>query len=257
VVGALAAAVRPAFARQAPSSARPADPDLVEDLVIANRILADEGILDAFGHVTARHDRNPNRFLMSRSLAPALITEEDLIEYDLDGNAVDAAGRPEYSERFIHAEIYRARPDVRAVAHSHAPSVIPFGVSSVPLLPVYHMAGFITEGIPVFDIRKAAGMTDMLVKNSSLGRALAETLGNKPAVLMRGHGMVAVGPALPFAVGRSIYLELNARVQLQAIGLGGAVTYLDPQEARKVVESGENRSYERAWELWKEKVLSK
>ena len=148
VVGALVDAVRFAPAKQSPASAGPADPKLIEDLVIANRILAQEGVLDAFGHVTARHNRNPNRFFMSRSLAPALITADDLIEYDLDGNAVNARGRGEYSERFIHAEIYRARPDVNAVAHSHAASVIPFGVSTVPLRPVYHLAGFITEGIP-------------------------------------------------------------------------------------------------------------
>ena len=257
VVGALVDAVRFAPAKQSPASAGPADPKLIEDLVIANRILAQEGVLDAFGHVTARHNRNPNRFFMSRSLAPALITADDLIEYDLDGNAVNARGRGEYSERFIHAEIYRARPDVNAVAHSHAASVIPFGVSTVPLRPVYHLAGFITEGIPIFDIRKAAGMTDMLVKNSTLGRALAQALGKQPAVLMRGHGMAVAGPAIPFAVGRSIYMDLNARIQMQAMGLGGQVTYLDPEEARKVVESGENRSYERAWELWKQKVQAK
>jgi ribulose-5-phosphate 4-epimerase/fuculose-1-phosphate aldolase len=243
--------------QQPPTSAGAADPKLIEDVVLGNRILAVEGILDAFGHVSVRHNRNPNRFLMSRSLAPALITPDDLIEYDLNGNAVNAKGRAEYSERFIHAEIYKARSDVNSVAHSHAASIIPFGVSTVPLRPVYHMAGFITDGIPVFDIRKAAGMTDMLVKNSALGRALAETLGNKPAVLMRGHGMVAVGPGIPFAVGRSIYLELNARIQLQAMNMGGRITYLDPEEARKVVESGENRGYERAWELWKQKVAGK
>jgi ribulose-5-phosphate 4-epimerase/fuculose-1-phosphate aldolase len=244
--------------RQAPATAGPADPKLIEDVVIGNRILAIEGVLDAFGHVSVRHNRNPNRFLMSRSLAPALITPDDLIEYDLNGNAVNTRGRAEYSERFIHAEIYRARPDVNSVAHSHAASVIPFGVTTVPLRPVYHMAGFITEGIPIFDIRKAGGMTDMLVKNSMLGRALAEALGNRPAILMRGHGMVAVGPGIPYAVGRSIYLEMNARIQMQAMTLGGGkVTYLDPEEARKVLEGGENRGYERAWELWKQKVASK
>ncbi len=245
------------FASQAPQSAGPADPKLIEDLIIANKILAEENVLDAFGHVTVRHNRNPNRFLMSRSLAPALITADDLIEYDLDGNAINARGRAEYSERFIHAEIYRARPEVNSVAHSHAASVIPFGVSTVPIRPVYHMAGFITEGIPIFDIRKAAGMTDMLVKNSTLGRALAQALGRQPAVLMRGHGMVVVGPAIPFAVGRSIYLDLNARIQAEAMALGGPITYLAPEEARKIVESGENRSYERAWELWKAKISGK
>ena len=249
-----AAAVRP---QQAPTSAGAADPKLIEDVVLGNRILAMEGVLDAFGHVSVRHNRNPNRFLMSRSLAPALITADDLIEYDLNGVAVNTRGRAEYSERFIHAEIYRARSDVNSVAHSHAASIIPFGVTGVPLRPVYHMAGFITDGIPVFDIRKAAGMTDMLVRNSALGRALAEALGKAPAVLMRGHGMVAVGPAVAYAVGRSIYLDLNARVQLQALNLGGTITYLAPEEAQKILEGGENRGYERAWELWKHKVTGK
>jgi HCOMODA/2-hydroxy-3-carboxy-muconic semialdehyde decarboxylase len=248
---------RASFGQQPPVSAGPLNPSLVEDLVAANRILADQGILDAFGHVSVRHDRNPERFVLSRSLAPALVTANDLIEYDLDARGVNVRGRSEYSERFIHAEIYRARRDVNAVVHAHAPSLIPFGVSTTPLRPVYHMAGFIGEGVPIFDIRTTAGMTDMLVKDAGKGRALAQALGNKPAVLMRGHGVAVVGPALPFAVGRSIYLEINARIQAQAMALGGAVTYLDPEEARKIMESGENRSYERAWELWKRKVTGK
>ena len=243
--------------QQSPVSAGPADPGLIEDLVAAYRILAQEGIMDAYGHVSARHNRDANRFFMSRSLAPALVTADDLIEYDLDSNPVNLKGRAQYSERFIHSEIYKARPDVRAVAHSHSPSIVPFGVSSVPIRPVYHMAAFIGDGLPIFDIRKAVGMTDMLVSNAERGRALAQALGNKVAVLMRGHGMAVVGPALPYAVGRSIYLELNARVQAQAMGLGGGVTYLDPEEARKVMESGENRGYERPWELWKMKALGK
>jgi HCOMODA/2-hydroxy-3-carboxy-muconic semialdehyde decarboxylase len=253
IAGALAGSTT-MLSQQSPVSVGPLKPALVEDLVVANRILADNGVLDAFGHVSVRHDRNPDRFVISRSVAPALVTSTDLIEYDLDGRGVNVKGRAEYSERFIHAEIYRARRDVNAVVHAHAPSLIPFGVSSTPLRPVYHMAGFLTEGVPVFDIRATAGMTDMLVKDASKGRALAQALGNKPAVLMRGHGVAVVGPALPFAVGRSIYLELNARIQMQAMALGGSVTYLDPEEAREIEKSGENRAYERAWELWKRKV---
>jgi ribulose-5-phosphate 4-epimerase/fuculose-1-phosphate aldolase len=246
-----------AAARQAPSSAGPADPALIEDLIAANRILAQEGIVDAFGHVSMRHDRNPNRYFLSRSLAPELVTPEDLIEYDLDSNPVNLRGRSQYSERFIHGEIYKARPDVRSVAHSHSPSVIPFGVSTVPLRPVYHLGGFLGEGVPIFEIRKTAGMSDMLVNDADRGRALAQTLGNRPIVLMRGHGMVAVGPAIPYAVGRSVYTELNARAQLQAMSLGGQVTYIDPEEARKIMDGGENRGYERAWEIWKKAALGK
>jgi ribulose-5-phosphate 4-epimerase/fuculose-1-phosphate aldolase len=246
----------PAIA-QSPPSAGPGSPRLIEDLVAANRILADQGIVDAFGHVSARHDTNPNRYFLSRSLAPGLVTTQDLIEYDLDSNAVNASGRAQYSERFIHGEIYKARADVRAVVHAHAPAIVPFGVSTVPLRPVSHMAAFIGDRVPIFDIRTAAGMTDMLVKDAARGHALAAALADRPAVLMRGHGMTVVGPALPFAVGRAIYLEANARIQLQAMALGGPVTYLDPAEAKAVMDSGENRSYERAWELWKQKVQAK
>src|SRR5215475_723897 len=173
--------------QQPPVSVGTPDPALIENLVAAYRILAQQGVLDGFGHFSARHNRAANRFIMARSLAPELVTAADLIEFDLDGNAVDAKGRAVYSERFIHGEIYRARPDVRAVVHNHAPSVIPFGVTNVPMRPVYHMAGFIGNGVPIFDIRKTFGMTDMLVSDSAKGRALAQALGDKTCVLMRGH----------------------------------------------------------------------
>lgn len=244
-------------APQTPPTAGPADPKLIEDLVAGYRILAQQGVLDGFGHVSARHNRAADRFIMSRSLAPELVTAADLIEFDLDANAVDAKGRSLYSERFIHAEIYRARPDVRAVVHNHAPSLIPFSVTTVPLRPMYHMAAFIGNGVPVFDIRKSFGMTDMLVSDSKKGRVLAQTLGDKAAVLMRGHGVAVVGSTIPIAVGRSIYLDLNAKIEQQALSLGGSITYLDPQEAQKMMDAGENRSYERPWELWKAKAMGK
>lgn len=172
------------------------------------------------------------------------------MEYGLDGRALDPRGRESYLERFIHAEIYRARRDVHAVVHCHAPSLIAFSDSSVPLRPMYHMSSFIAQGVPVFEVRDVAGMTDLLVKDARLGRALARVLGEKPAALMRGHGAVIVGSTIPTAVGRSVYLELNARLQAQAIALGGKVTYLDPEEARRLAPD----SYERAWELWKRKA---
>jgi ribulose-5-phosphate 4-epimerase/fuculose-1-phosphate aldolase len=219
--------------------------------------LAQHGVLDGFGHVSARHNSSANRFLLSRSLAPELVTAGDIVEFDLDGNAVDGRGRAMYSERFIHAEIYRARPDVKAVVHAHAPSLIPYGVTTVPLRPVYHMASFIGDGVPVFDIRKEFGITDMLVGDPAKGRALAKTLGVKTCVLMRGHGVVVIGSTVPVAIGRSIYLDMNAQIQTQAIGLGGKVNYLDPGESQKVMEAGENRGYERAWELWKQKAMGR
>jgi HCOMODA/2-hydroxy-3-carboxy-muconic semialdehyde decarboxylase len=234
-----------------PTSAGPVDPALIEDLVAANRILAAEGIFDAFGHVSVRHPGDPSRFLLARSVAPELVTAGDIVEYDLHVVPVSLNGRSQYSERFIHAEIYKRRRDVHAIVHSHSRSVIPFGVSSVPIKPVFHNAAFIGKGLPVFDIREAAGITDMLVSNAERGAALARELGEEPAVLMRGHGVAVVGPTLRHAVGRSIYLEVNARIQLEAIGLGGEVTYLAPEEATEVMKLGENGGYERAWELWK------
>ena len=148
---------------------------LVEDLVAGNRILAMEGVLDAMGHISVRHSARPDRFLLARSMAPELVTAADILEYDLDGNAVDARDRTSYLERFIHSEIYRARPDVRAVVHCHTASLIPFADSDVPLRAMYHMAAFVAEGVPVFDIRKAAGITDLLVRDAALGKALAKS----------------------------------------------------------------------------------
>jgi ribulose-5-phosphate 4-epimerase/fuculose-1-phosphate aldolase len=224
---------------------------LIDDIVAANRILANEQVLDAFGHVSARHPRIADHFLLARSVAPELVTRGDIMEYDLDGNAVEARGRTSYRERFIHGEIYRARSNVRAIVHCHTPSLIPFGVVGLPLRPVYHQSAFVAEGVPVFEIRNAAGMTDMLIKDSRLGKALAQTLGDKPAALMRGHGAVIVGDSIPTVVGRSVYLDLNARLQAQAMALGRTVTYLDPEEARLYVSSD---NYGRAWELWKRKI---
>jgi len=244
-----------AVAQNAPRSAGPPDPELIQDLIAANRTLAAHGIVDAFGHVSVRHDKDPNRFLMSGSRAPEIVTEADIIEYDLNAVPVNLNGRSQYSERFIHAMIYKMRPDVMSVVHNHSPSVIPFGISSVPIKPVYHMSAFIGDGLPIFDIRDESGMTDMLVNNAERGTALATVLGNKPAVLMRGHGVAVTGASIPFAVGRSIYLEVNATIQLQALSLGGSVTYLDPEEARRVVAAGENTGYSRPWELWRRSAL--
>lgn len=242
------------LARQTPASAGPADPALMEDLVAASRILAQQGVVDAFGHVSVRHNLDPNRYLVARSLAPALVTASDIVEYDLDSNPVNLDGRGQFSERFIHGEIYKARPDVIAVVHNHSPSVVAFSISSQPLRPVYHMPAFIGDALKVFDIREAVGMTDVLVRDAERGRALVEVLGDEPAVLMRGHGVAIVGDSLPLAVGRSVYLELNARIQSQAIALGGDITYLDPEEARLLMEGGEHRGFLRAWELWKQEV---
>ena len=163
------------------------DPALVDKLVVANRILYDQGVVDGFGHISVRHDRSPTHFLLARNMAPALVRREDIVTFDLDGTALDADGRRVYLERFIHSEIYRARPDVEAVVHSHSPSVIPFGVTHQPLRPVFHMSGFLGQGTALFDIRDGAGDTDMLISSGQLGKALAAALGARSTVLMRGH----------------------------------------------------------------------
>jgi HCOMODA/2-hydroxy-3-carboxy-muconic semialdehyde decarboxylase len=239
-----------------PVSGGPVDRVLLEDLAVASRILADQGVLDAFGHVSIRHPKDPNRFLISRSLAPALVTADDILELDLDGNAVDARGRSLFLERFIHAEIYRRRPDVKAIVHSHSPAVIPFGITTRPMQAMYHNAAFLAAGVPVFDIREKFGATDMLVRNGDIGRALAETLGDKTVVLMRGHGDVTTGPTLPIAVFRAIYTEVNARLQLEAIGIGGPINALTPEEGVKADKVNE-QVVGRAWDLWKQRVTGK
>ena len=230
-----------------------ADAALIEDIVTGSRVLADFGVLDGFGHVSARHPANPNRFLMSRSLAPALVTADDIMEFDLDGNAVDARGRFLFLERFIHSEIYRARPDVMSVVHTHSPGVIPYTISQVPLRAVFHNAAFLAAGAPVWDIRKDFGETDMLVRNASIGRDLALTLGDRPVVLMRGHGDVTVGPSVKLAVFRAYYTDVNARLQSQAIALGGEANYLTPAEGAKA-DAVNLAIVDRIWNLWKMRV---
>jgi ribulose-5-phosphate 4-epimerase/fuculose-1-phosphate aldolase len=257
VAGALLMPIRTPAAQPTASSPRIGEAQVFEDLVAANRILAQHNIVDAWGHVSVRNRQATNRYFLSRSLAPQLVTLTDIIEFDVDGKPTRPDARPFYLERFIHGEIYRARPDVNAVVHCHAPSLIPFGVSAVPLRPVYHLAAFIGDGLPVFEIRDTAGMTDMLVNDRDRGRALALALGSKPAALMRGHGAVVVGASLPIAVGRSIYLDLNATLQTTAIALGGPIRYLDPQEAGNVMAAGENGEYARGWELWKQQATAK
>ena len=229
------------------------EPALLEDIVAGSRILADLGVVDAFGHVSARHPTNPNHFLMSRSLAPALVTSADIMEFDLDGKAVDAAGRAVFLERFIHGEIYKARPDVMAVVHTHSPGVIPFTVSKVPLRPLFHNAAFLGAGAPVWEIRKEFGETDMLVRDSVRGKSLAAALGDKSVVLMRGHGDVTVGPSVKVAVFRAYYTDVAARLQTQAAALGGEVNYLTPEEGAKA-DAINLAVLDRAWNLWKMRI---
>jgi HCOMODA/2-hydroxy-3-carboxy-muconic semialdehyde decarboxylase len=217
-------------------------------------VLTFKDIFEGYGHVSVRNPRNRDRYLLSRSIAPGLVTPADVMEFDLESRPIDPAGRALYSERFIHGEIYKSRPDVNAVVHNHAVSLVPFGITGVPLRPVYHMSSFVGAGVPVFDIRRAGGATDMLVSTSALGRELAATLGKRPAVLMRGHGVAVVGASLRQVVGRTVYLDLNARIQLEATELGGTITYLSVEEVEKIREAGEQNSYSRDWELWQRQM---
>jgi ribulose-5-phosphate 4-epimerase/fuculose-1-phosphate aldolase len=228
-----------------------ADPGLVADLATANHILYDQHVVDAFGHVSARHDKRPNRFLLARNMAPALVTAADIVEFDLDGTPIDAGDRKVYLERFIHAEIYRARPNVGAVVHSHSHAVIPFGtMQSHKLQAIFHMGGFIGTQTPVFEIRECVGDgSDLLIRNSELGAALAKSLGPKSVVLMRGHGATVVGATLPEAVYRGVYLDINARLQLQTIGFG-PVNYLTEAEGEATAATIAGQ-IGRAWEMWK------
>jgi ribulose-5-phosphate 4-epimerase/fuculose-1-phosphate aldolase len=240
---------------QTPSASIPSvDPALLEDIVVGSRILADFGVVDGFGHVSARHPTNPNHFLMSRSLAPALVTADDIMEFDLDGNPVDARGRTVFLERFIHAEIYRVRPDVMSVVHTHSPGVIPFSVSQVPLRAMFHNPSFLAVGVPVWDIRKDFGETNMLVSNSAIGKSLAAALGDKPVVLMRGHGDVTVGPSVKMAVFRAYYTDVNAKLQAQALALGGEPNYLTPGEGVKADQTN-FAVMDRIWNLWRMRIL--
>jgi HCOMODA/2-hydroxy-3-carboxy-muconic semialdehyde decarboxylase len=225
------------------------------DLVAAYRILAAHGVIDAYGHVSLRSPRNPQRYYLARSVAPELVEEDDLIEYDLDSKPIDDGGRESVLERFIHGEIYRARTEVMCVVHNHSPSVVPFSVTGVPIRALYHMAAFIGDGLPNFEIRDVRKGTDLLIRDPVLGKALAATLGPKPAALMRGHGSVVVGENVPRAVGRSVYLEVNARMQMQAMtlaGPGGKITYFDDAEVKASVA---RQDYHRAWPLWRAKAL--
>lgn len=226
---------------------------LIDDLVVANHILVNEGVLDGFGHISVRHPQDADRFLIARSMAPGLVTADDILVCDLDGQVHDAQGRKTYVERFIHSEIFRARPQAQAVIHSHSPAMIPFGVTSARLRPICHMSGFLGAQVPVFEIRHAGGeSTDMLIRNQALGRALADSLGQANVALMRGHGNVVVGTSIQQVVFRAIYTESNARLQSQAMQLG-EIEFLSAGEAQAASEMNDVH-LDRPWQVWKRRA---
>ncbi len=228
------------------------DPVLLDDLVAANHILYDQGVVDGSGHVSVRHNADDRHFLMSRNIAPGQVTKDDILVYGLDSEPVDTGVTAKhYNERYIHGEIYRRRPDVRSVIHSHSPTVVPFSVSTVPLRPIAQVSGFLGLGAPIWDIRSVDDGHGFLVKNARLGESLAETLAGSAIVLMRGHGSTVVGKSLQQAVWRAIYTEVNAKQQVITAQLGGAVTSLSDAEAAWAAEHTPANPT-RAWNLWKE-----
>ena len=229
------------------------DRALLEDLAAASRILVDQGVFDAAGHVSMRHPERADRFLMSRSLAPELVTADDIMEFTLDCAPCGSDGRRPFIERFLHGGIYRKRADVMAVAHGHSAAVIPFGLVNTPMQATYHNAAFLAAGVPVFDIRDRFGATDIVISSAERGAALADALADKSVLLLRAHGFVAVAPDLQSAVFRAIFTEVSARVQLQAAALGGPIAALDEEEGRKA-DAVNLATVGRSWELWKKRV---
>lgn len=230
-------------------SGGPVDPALIEDLVAANRILAHYGVLDAWGHVSIRHPKNPDRYLLSSARAPALVGAADIMEFDINSDPVDQRGRRMFLERYIHGEAYRARPDVNAVVHSHSPSMIPFSVTGEPLKAISHIASFLAHGCPCFEIRDVGITQGLLVTNNKQGAALAKTLGDKPVALMRGHGNVVVAQDIPRAVHRALYTEINAQQLAVARSFNRPITFLAPDEAQDPTRLGDS------WELWKHEAM--
>ena len=222
----------------------------LQDLVTANRILAHEGVVDAFGHVSFRHPENPDRYWLSRSRAPELVVAEDLMEYTLEGDPLDQQGRTMYAERPIHGGVYQARPDVQAVIHNHSMAVIPYGVTNTPLRPIFHLAAVIGEQVPVWDIHDTFGDTNMLVTTLDQGHDLAKTLGDGRVALMRGHGCVVVGASIKTAVMASIYLQVNAQLLSESLRMG-EVNYMSSGEVDLMGQTQVRPlSGDRAWEYW-------
>ncbi len=227
---------------------------VISELVIANRILAREGVVDAFGHISARHPRRPDRYLMSRSRAPELVTAEDLMEFELDGTPVDPRGRQPYAERPIHSGLYEARPDVHSVIHNHSYAVIPFSVTRAQLRPMIHVAAPMGASVPVWDIRDKFGDGEMLVVTQDQGRDLARAVGQGSVALMRGHGCVVAAQAIKLAVMTAVYTQVNARLQMDALRLGEP-KYLTQSEIETMTRRQQTPlASERAWEYWRQRA---
>jgi HCOMODA/2-hydroxy-3-carboxy-muconic semialdehyde decarboxylase len=222
---------------------------LLQELVTANRILAREGIVDSFGHISVRHPENPDHFLMSRARAPDCVEVSDIMEFTLTGDIVNPDERKPYVERFIHGSILEARPDVQSVVHNHSNSVIPFGATGVTIKPIMHMVAAVGHEVPVWDSQTAFGDTDMLISNVEMGRDLARFLGQGRSALMRGHGCVTVGTGIRHAVFVANYLEVGAKLQMDAMKLG-EVKFLSKGEVDRIQTRTGPYTLDRAWENW-------
>jgi len=230
-------------------SADPVDAALIDDLVAASRILAHHRVLDAWGHVSIRHPANPERYLLSRARAPALVSAEDIMEFDLDSNPIDQRGRRMFLERFIHGQAYRARPDVNAVVHSHSPTMIPFSVTGEPMKAISHIASFMVKEVPVWEIRDVGITQGLLVTNNTQGHSLAKTLGDGPVALMRGHGNLVVAPDIRRAVHRALYTEVNAQQLATALSFRRPITFVAPDESQ------DPKRLDDSWEVWKSEAM--
>jgi HCOMODA/2-hydroxy-3-carboxy-muconic semialdehyde decarboxylase len=254
------AAVRAQDRSAAPSlqSVQSADTDesRIADLITAYRICVNEGILDSFGHISVRSVSNPAHFFMPRASAPSLITRADIVELNLDGNPVLPNAPRTNGERFIHSEIYKARPDVQSVIHAHTMAVLPFGVAGVALRPVVAQAGFLPPETPIFDSREAYGVNakerGMLVRTAPLGAALAKKLAGNPVVLMRGHGMTVVADSVKRATVQAVYTQIDAQVQYAAMQMNKSITVMDAKEL--AFNAVENFDVDRPWENFKNKL---
>lgn len=242
-----------------------AQKSVIDDLVLANRVLAHEiKVLDAYGHISVRSTANPNHYYLSRAISAGQVTAADIIEYDLDSNRVGGSTGDGYLERYIHGEIFKARPDVMAVIHAHSAEAITFAAAGVPMRNMIHTGGFINDGVPVFDVRKFGGVADdMLIRNPALGKSLAGALGDKTAIVLYGHGVAITGDTIATAVSNAYFLNMNARIQMDAMRMGGAgTTYLErePGAKKPAVPAGTGanssgaRADNRAWEYWKKQV---
>lgn len=225
---------------------------LFSDLVTASRILAHEGICDAFGHISVRNPDNPKRFFQARAVAPELVTRDDIMEFELDGTPVGDDRKP-FLERFIHGTLLEARPDINSVIHSHSRGVIPFGVTGTPIRPLLHSCGVLGTDVPVWDAGDVFGDTNLLISNNDMGRDFAATLGEGRAALMRGHGSTVVGRSIREAVYTAVYLEVNAQLQMASMQLGQVKHLTDGEISRiqgRLGDAKPGEGYDRTWQYW-------